>query len=211
VTNVVFMGMGEPLANYKATVSAVRALIDPERFGISARRVTVSTVGLPGAIRRLARTDIPVTLAVSLHAPNDVLRRELIPAAGAASIEEIIEAAGAFYQHRRREVTLEYVLLAGVNDTPVCADALARIAGRLRCNVNLIRYNPIESLPFERPGRRAVQAFARRLRRRGVNVHVRRPRGLDAAAACGQLRRGEREPQRAQRARRIEEAEEDQT
>lgn len=186
VTHVVFMGVGEPLANYDATISAVRALIDPRRFALSARHVTISTVGLPKRIRRLARTRLPVTLAISLHAPNDVLRRKLIP--NAAPLGEVLDAARAFYRSRRREITLEYVLLAGVNDTQVCAEALARLAKQLRCNVNLIAYNPVASLPFRRPSQRAVRAFAQRLRHRGVNAQVRRSRGLDASAACGQLR-----------------------
>jgi len=188
VTNVVFMGMGEPLANYDATVAAVRALTDPARLGLSARHVTVSTVGLPKAIRRLAAEHMPITLALSLHAPTDALRRELIPAAARFPLAEVLSAAEAFYQSRKREVTLEYVLLSAVNDTPACADALAAIAHRLRCNVNLIRYNPVPSLPFRRPGKRAVEAFVARLRRRNVNTHVRRSRGLEVAAACGQLR-----------------------
>jgi 23S rRNA (adenine2503-C2)-methyltransferase len=188
VSHVVFMGMGEPLANYRATLSAIRAIVDPRRFGISARHVTVSTVGLPKQILRLGRTNIPVTLAISLHAPNDQLRRQLIPGAP-ATIEEIVEAAREFFQSRKREVTLEYVMLAGVNDTPLSADALAKIAKQLRCNVNLIRYNTVATLPFTPPSRAAVRAFADRLRRRGVNVQIRRPRGLDATAACGQLRR----------------------
>ncbi len=187
-TNVVFMGVGEPLANYESTVRSIRAVIDPRRFGISARRVTVSTIGLPAQILRLAKEDIPITLAISLHAPNDTLRRELIPAAARTSLEEIISAAEAFYAARKREITLEYLLLGGVNDSALCAEGLVRIARRLRCNVNLIRYNPVESLPFERPGSVKVKEFTARLRKRGVNVHVRRSRGLDAAAACGQLR-----------------------
>lgn len=187
-TNVVFMGVGEPLANYESTVRSIRAVIDPRRFGVSARRVTVSTIGLPAQILRLAKEDIPITLAISLHAPNDALRGELIPAAARTSLEEIISAAEAFYAARKREITLEYLLLGGVNDSALCAEGLVRIARRLRCNVNLIRYNPVESLPFERPGSVKVKEFAARLRKRGVNVHVRRSRGLDAAAACGQLR-----------------------
>lgn len=188
VTNAVFMGMGEPLANYDATVGAVRGLIDPERFGISARRVTVSTVGLPRQIRRLAGEDLPVTLAISLHAPNDELRRELIPTAGRTPIRDVLAAARAFYAARKREVTLEYVLLGGVNDTPTCAEQLAEIAHQLRCNVNLIRYNPVAPLPYRRPSEQTVRRFLQRLTERGVNAHVRRPRGLDADAACGQLR-----------------------
>lgn len=190
-TNVVFMGTGEPLANYDATIGAVKAIIDPDRFGISARHVTVSTVGLPKQILRLARESLPITLAISLHAPLDEIRRELIPAAEKYTIEEIIAAADEFFHSRNREITLEYILLGGVNDTNVCAEALARIAHRLRCNVNLIRYNPVPSLPYEPPTSEAVKAFVARLEKRGVNVHVRRPRGLDADAACGQLRRRE--------------------
>lgn len=188
-THAVFMGMGEPLANYDATVAAVRGLIDARRFGLSARRITVSTVGLPRQMRRLAAENLAITLAISLHGPNDALRRQLIPAADRAGLEEILSAAERFYCSRKREVTLEYLLLAGVNDTKVCAEALAQIARRLRCNVNLIRYNPVPALKYARPSAAAVEAFARRLRRRKVNVQVRRSRGLDADAACGQLRR----------------------
>jgi len=188
IGNVVFMGAGEPLANYRATVEAVGALVDPQRFGISARNVVVSTIGLPAQIRRLARLKLPITLALSLHAPNDALRRRLMPRAR-ASIDEILAAAQEFFESRSREVTLEYLLLAGVNDSGLCAEGLSRLARRLRCSVNLIRYNPAPGLPYEAPPSQAVEAFARRLRDRGVNVHVRRSRGSDIAAACGQLRR----------------------
>jgi len=188
MTNVVFMGMGEPLANYDATVSAVRAMIDPDRLGLSARHVTVSTVGLPKQIRRLAGEDIPITLAISLHAPNDALRRRLIPLATRHSLADVLSAAEAFYQARHREVTLEYVLLAGVNDSLACADELAGVTRQLRCNVNVIRYNPIATLEFVSPDEKACQAFVERLRLRGANAHLRASRGLDASAACGQLR-----------------------
>jgi len=187
-TNVVFMGIGEPLANYAATVKAVRAIIDPQRFGISARNVTVSTVGLARQIRRLAAEKLPITLAISLHAPNDELRRSLIPAARRTSVRQIISAAQEFFRSRGREVTIEYVLLRDVNDSTQCAAQLADICKQLRCNVNLIRYNPIAALPYEPPSRRAVQQFADVLRSRSINVHVRTPRGLDINAACGQLR-----------------------
>lgn len=188
VTNVVFMGMGEPLANYDATVSAVRTMIDPDRLGLSARHVTVSTVGLPRQIRRLAGEDIPITLAISLHAPNDTLRRRLIPLAGRHSLADVLSAAEAFYLARHREVTLEYVLLAGVNDSSACADELAGVTRQLRCNVNVIRYNPVATLEFMSPDEKACQAFVERLRLRGANAHLRASRGLDATAACGQLR-----------------------
>ncbi|MFW6061620.1 MAG: 23S rRNA (adenine(2503)-C(2))-methyltransferase RlmN [Planctomycetota bacterium] len=190
VTNVVFMGMGEPLANYDATLHAVRAIVDPERLGISARKVTISTVGLPKQIRRLAGEDLPVTLAISLHAPNDALRKTLIPGQMRAPLDAVIQAARQYYQARKREVTLEYLLIAGVNDTKVCAEALARLARQLRCNVNLIRYNPFTAASeFRPPTRAATEQFAERLQRRGVNVNLRRSRGQDTQAACGQLRR----------------------
>ena len=189
VTNVVFMGMGEPLANYAATLAAIRALVDPERFGISARRITVSTVGLPDQIRKLAKEDLPITLAISLHAPNDAIRSELIPSARRYPLEDILAAAREFYEARKREITLEYVLLGGLNDSILCADALAKLTRRLRCNVNVIGYNPVSPLPFERPTPAALTAFAARLKARGVNVTVRHSRGLSDDSACGQLRR----------------------
>ena len=189
-TNVVFMGMGEPLANYEATVAAVRAIIDPERFGISARRVTVSTIGIPSAIRRLAGEDLPITLAISLHAPTDELRREIIPSASRHTIDKILSAAAEFYEARKREVTLEYVLLEGVNDADYHARNLSRLARRLRSNVNLIRYNPVESLPFAPSSKNATETFIETLRENGTNATLRQSRGSDIAAACGQLKGG---------------------
>jgi 23S rRNA (adenine2503-C2)-methyltransferase len=193
VTNAVFMGMGEPLANYDATLAAVRALIDPDRLGISARSVTISTIGLPDAITRLAGEQLPITLAISLHAPTDRLRRRIIPTARHTPLERIVAAAKGFYHARHREVTLEYLLIAGFNDTNECADALAEIASRLRCNVNLIRYNPVPSLGWRRPSKDETDAFAAACRKRGLNVTVRASRGLDADAACGQLRQRHRQ------------------
>ena len=187
VTNVVFMGTGEPLANFDATVAALEAVCDPERFGISPRRVTVSTVGLPRQMRALAALELPFTLAISLHAPNDALRRELIPTAARIPLSEIFDAAEAFFASRGRRITLEYLLLAGVNDSQGCADQLSAIARRLRSNVNLIRYNPVASLPYRTPSGEVAQEFADRLKHRGVEVSIRRSRGLDSAAACGQL------------------------
>ena len=189
VTNVVFMGMGEPLANYDATVAAVRAMIDPKRLGISPRRVTVSTVGLPQQIRRLAGENLPITLAISVHAATDTLRRRLIPTAVRTPLRDILSAARTFCRIRNCEVTLEYVLLAGINDTPQCAEALGGMARSLRCNVNLIRCNPVAPLRgLQRKGT-DIADFAVWLRRFNVNVNVRRSRGLDAEAACGQLRK----------------------
>ena len=189
ITNVVFMGMGEPLANYGAVTRAIRVITADWGLGIGARRVTVSTVGLPAAIERLAeRFELPVTLALSLHAPDDDLRRSLIPWAEYTTIDELVGACAKWFERTGREITLEYILLGRVNDRAEHAEALARIARRIRANVNLIRYNEVEGLPFDRPADGDVRAFQRVLRDRGVNAHIRASRGRDIAAACGQLR-----------------------
>jgi 23S rRNA (adenine2503-C2)-methyltransferase len=189
ITNVVFMGMGEPLANFEAVTSAVRTIAAPWGLGISARKITISTVGLPKAIERLGeRLELPVTLALSLHAPNDELRRQLIPWAEYTTIGELLSACQAWFEKTGREITLEYIMLGGVNDQPEHAHQLARVARTLRANINLIRYNEVQGLPFARPETDDVHAFQAILREKGVNAHIRASRGRDIAAACGQLR-----------------------
>jgi 23S rRNA (adenine2503-C2)-methyltransferase len=182
------MGVGEPLANYEAVVRAIRILNAPWGLGIGARKITLSTVGLPKQIRRLAQEDLQISLALSMHAAEDDLRRELIPW-GKVPIAELIAACRYYFERTGREITLEYVLLAGVNDRPQDAEALARACRQIRCNVNLLRYNPIPGLPYARPSGEATYEFQRRLRERSVNAHVRTSRGKDIEAACGQLRR----------------------
>ncbi len=189
LSNIVFMGLGEPLANYAAVLGAIRILNAPWGPNIGARSITVSTVGLPTQIRRLAREGLQINLAVSLHAPDDKLRGQLIPWAKRVPIAELVAAGREYYETTHREVTIEYILLDGVNDQPEQATQLVKICRQMRCNVNLIRYNPVPGLRFERPKTFAVQRFVERLRERGVNVHVRKSRGLDIDAACGQLRR----------------------
>jgi len=189
ISNVVFMGMGEPLANLSAVIHAVKALAAPWGLGISARKITVSTVGMHKAIERLAEElDLPVTLALSIHAPNDTLRRELIPWAEFTTINQLVDACSDWFKKTGREITLEYILLGGVNDRPEHAVELATIVKKLRANVNLIRYNEVKGLPFERPSGDDVHHFQRVLREQGVNCHIRASRGRDIAAACGQLR-----------------------
>jgi len=189
VTNVVFMGMGEPLSNLGSVVPAVRTLAAPWGMGISARRITISTVGLPKAIEKLAeQLDLPVTLALSLHAPDDAIRRQLIPWAEYTTIEELLGACQKWFQKTGREITLEYTLLRGVNDRPQHAKQLADLAKTLRANVNLIRYNEVEGLEFKRPRTEDVLAFQQILVQGRVNAHIRASRGRDIAAACGQLR-----------------------
>lgn len=194
ITHVVFMGMGEPLANFDAVTSAVRTLTADWAMGISARRITISTVGLPSQIKRLAGMDLPITLAISLHAPNDALRSKLIPWANSVTIDQLIDAGRFYFDRTGREVTLEYILLNSVNDQPQHAHELARVAKTLRANVNLIRYNEVASLPFSRPSTHAVHSFQAILRRAAVNTHIRASRGRDIAAACGQLRHDHAHP-----------------
>ncbi len=189
ISNVVFMGIGEPLANFDQLIHAVRIMNAPWSFNISARKITISTVGLPKQIRKLAGIDLPVTLAISLHAPNDELRRELIPWAQYLLIDEIIDAARYYFDQTGREITLEYILLDSVNDLPTHARLLVELTRKLRCNVNLIRYNPVPELPYQCPPDNRIQQFIDLLRRGGVNVHLRASRGNDISAACGQLKR----------------------
>lgn len=189
LSHVVFMGMGEPLANYEVTVAAVRHLNAPWGLGLAQRRITVSSVGLPTQIERLSQEGLQVTLALSLHAPNDELRRDLIPWASGVPLARLLEACDKYFSKTGREVTLEYCLLAGTNDGPEHAAQLAAIAKRLHAHVNLLLYNPVGSLPFERPSDLQAHDFLAALRRRGVNAHLRQSRGLEADAACGQLRR----------------------
>ena len=194
LTNIVFMGMGEPLANLDATCGALKTLTAPWGLHIGARKITVSTVGLPPQIRALAAHGLPVTLAVSLHAPNDDLRRQIIPWATGISIDMITSAATDYFEKTGREVTLEYIMLAGVNTLPQHADELASIARKIRANVNLIYYNEVPGIPFLRPDGGTMKTFQQRLRTLGVNTHVRRSRGRDVSAACGQLARQDRVP-----------------
>jgi 23S rRNA (adenine2503-C2)-methyltransferase len=193
ITNIVFMGMGEPLANYVNVMTAVRILHDPKCLNLGARRITISTVGVPPKMRELAKEDLPLNLAISLHAPNEPLRRQLIPWAEHFSIDEILNAARYYFDQTGREITLEYILLAGVNDRPEHAAQLAKICRTLRANVNLIRYNEVAGLPYKRPESDDVMNFQAILRNNGANAHVRKSRGRDIDAACGQLRRKEQE------------------
>lgn len=188
ISHVVFMGMGEPLANYEAVTTAIRTINAPWGFGVSARRITLSTVGLPAAIRKFCDFEIPVTLALSLHAPNDALRREIIPWAQFSTIDELLDACDEWFRRNGREITLEYILLGGFNDRPEHAEELATHALRIHANVNLIRYNEVKGMPYQRPATEDVLRFQNILRSRDVNVHIRASRGRDISAACGQLR-----------------------
>ncbi|HEY1684062.1 MAG TPA: 23S rRNA (adenine(2503)-C(2))-methyltransferase RlmN [Tepidisphaeraceae bacterium] len=191
INHVVFMGMGEPLANYANVMKAIRIIHDPECFDIGARKITLSTVGVPAKMRELAQENLPLNLAISLHAPNEPLRKQLIPWAEHFALPEILDAARYYFDQTGREITLEYILLRDVNDRPEHAKQLVQLCRKMRANVNLIRYNEVEGLGFKRPGNEDVVRFQEILRAGGVNAHVRKSRGRDIDAACGQLRRRE--------------------
>lgn len=189
VTNVVFMGMGEPLANYDATWSAVERIHGD--LGISARRITISTVGVVPGIRRLAREAIPVTLAVSLHAADDRLRSGMIPLNRRYPLTELVAAAHEYARARGRRVTFEYACIEGVNDQPEHALRLAELLrplGPLGAHVNLIPLNRTREFSGHAPGLDRIRDFADLLDDHGLNATVRRNRGTDIDAACGQLR-----------------------
>jgi 23S rRNA (adenine2503-C2)-methyltransferase len=186
ITNIVYMGMGEPLLNFSAVVGSVGFLT--VGAGLSSRRLTISTVGIPKGIRRLAEMDLAIELAVSLHSAIEEKRRELIPLAARIGLEELREALGYYCERRRDWITIEYVLLEGVNDGAADAAALrAFVTPPIRAKVNLIVYNPVPGLPFRPSGR--MQAFRQMLLRAGLITTIRRSRGSDIAAGCGQLAR----------------------
>lgn len=210
VTNVVFMGMGEPLANYEATVRAVRLLNARWGLGIGMRHLTVSTVGLVPQILRLAHEQLQLTLAVSLHAPTDELRTQLVPINQKWPVADLLDASREYVHLTGRRLSFEYVLMEGVNDSPELAallgDLLLKRVGDVGTprlgsgqvlrqgsgqawHVNLIPWNPVYGLQYRRPGKERVEAFSRELRSRGVPATVRLERGVEIDAACGQLRR----------------------
>ena len=187
IRNVVLMGMGEALLNYDAAVGAVRTMIDPDALAMSARRITLSTVGLPSRIRKLADEALPLVLAVSLHAPDEETRRRIIPTAHAAPIAEIIASLHHWQATGGRRVTIEYTMLDGVNDSLEQARALAGLLVGLRAHVNLIPFNPWPQSGFRTSPRARIDAFEAVLERAAVSVSVRFSRGRDTGGACGQL------------------------
>ena len=192
-SHIVFMGMGEPLLNSRAVLEAIRCLSDD--LGIGQRRITVSTVGVPKTLPQLAELAIETlgraqfTLAVSLHAPNQQLREDLIPTAKAYPYDALLDDCRHYLEVTGRRVSFEYILLGDLNDRPEHAEELADRVGGFQSHVNLIAYNPIEEEEFQRPSRERIEGFRRVLERRGVAVSLRSSRGLDQDAACGQLRR----------------------
>ncbi len=187
LTNLVFMGMGEPLDNYTNTVKALRIITHPEGIGFSPRRITVSTSGLVPALRKFGAEGLRVNLAVSLNAPNDAIRTQLMPINKKWPIAELLAACKAYPLPPSRRITFEYVLLEGVNDHPTHAEQVARLLSGLRCKVNLIPFNDFPGAAFRRPSPEAVQRFQAILLSHYLTATVRESRGRDIGAACGQL------------------------
>ncbi len=189
LTHIVVMGMGEPLANLDALLEALAIATTPQGLGIGARHVTISTVGLPTKIRRLADLKKQYHLAVSLHAPNDELRSRIVPTNDKTGLTAILEAADYFYATTGRQVTYEYVLLGDFNDQPAHSAELAKLLRGRQAHVNLIPFNDVEGLPYRRLTQQALTDFVSILRDAGISVKVRKRKGADIDAACGQLRR----------------------
>lgn len=194
LSHIVMMGMGEPLANLPRVLAALDVARDPAGLGISPRRVTISTVGLPAGITRLAGHGVPYNLAVSLHAPNDQLRNQLVPVNHKVGVAAVIEAAEQYFRVSGRRLTFEYVLLGGLNDSLTCAQQLAALLRGRGVMLNVIPYNPVAGLPYRTPSEAATRRFRDTLTEAGINVNFRVRKGAEIDAACGQLRRRPREP-----------------
>lgn len=189
LSHIVVMGMGEPLANLDNVLAALREANDEEGLDISARRITISTVGLPPALRRLTREEPRYHLAVSLHAPNDALRDEIVPVNRKIGIDAVLKAADEYFEASGRRLTFEYVLLGGLNDQPEHARQLAQLLRGRTALLNVIPYNKVAGLPYETPSPEAIERFRDELINRGINIQFRLRKGDDINAACGQLRR----------------------
>jgi 23S rRNA (adenine2503-C2)-methyltransferase len=191
LSHVVVMGMGEPLANLEALLEALEEVCSPRGLGISARHVTISTVGLPSRIRELAQRRKAYHLAVSLHAPTDDLRSQIVPTNPRVGLAAILEAADYCYATTGRQVTYEYVLLGNINDQPEHARILAGLLKGRQAHINLIPFNAVAGLPYRRPTPLALEEFVAILKRAKLSVKVRKRKGADIDAACGQLRRSQ--------------------
>lgn len=187
VSHIVFMGMGEPMENYSSVVKAIQIFNAPEAFNISQRRITVSTVGVVEGIHRLAKEELTVNLVLSLHAPNQHIRKKIIPYARRYPLEEVLLAMDAYARETKRDITYEYTLLSGINDRAEHARELSQLLMGKQCTVNLIPYNPVDGLRLNRPEKEVIEDFRAVLEEAGINTTWRYTKGKDIAAACGQL------------------------
>jgi len=188
LSNIVFMGMGEPLLNYKNVLRAIERINSPDGLGMSPRRITVSTAGVAKMIRQLGDDKVKFKLALSLHAANDRKRNEIMPINETNNIKALIDALNNFYKMTENEITFEYILFKGFNDSPKDADELIKIYRQVPADlVNIIEYNPIDQALFEKPDEAAIQQFMAHLEKNRVNARLRHSRGKDIDAACGQL------------------------
>lgn len=188
IHSLVLMGSGEPLQNYEEVISFVHLCADPEYLGMSYRNITLSTSGVIPGIYRLAEENIPVTLALSLHAPNDELRRRIMPISRGYELKDLMAAIRYYFQKTGRRITCEYILLRDVNDSLAHAEELTRLLGKLPCHVNLIPMNENPGIPLYRPSASKIQAFCRYLREHRIAATVRKEMGKEIQAACGQLK-----------------------
>ena len=188
LSNIVFMGMGEPLLNYKNVLRAIERISSPDGLGMSPRRITVSTAGVAKMIRQLGDDNVKFKLALSLHAANDKKRNEIMPINESNNLKSLIDALNYFYKHTRNEITFEYILFNNFNDSEKDADELIKIYRQVPADlVNIIEYNPIEFAQFSKPEEPRIEAFMKYLEKHRVNARLRRSRGKDIDAACGQL------------------------
>ena len=193
VSNVVMMGMGEPLDNFEATVRFLKLVSDPEGLHIGLRHISLSTSGVVSGIDRLREYGFPVTLSVSLHAPNDAIRNRIMPVSRKWSIEELLDACKRYQAVTTRRISFEYALMSGVNDNDACAAELAARLKGILCHVNLIPANPVTEKQFQKPDRNRIYHFQQMLTEKGINATVRRTLGADINASCGQLRKRAKE------------------
>jgi len=187
LTNIVLMGMGEPLLNYKNVMEALNKVTSEEGLGMSPKRITLSTVGLPKMIRQMADDDVKFNLAVSLHSARNEVRDKIMPINRKNPLEDLVESLDYWYKKTRKRVTFEYVVWKGVNDQQEDIDALVRICKRIPSKVNLIQYNSIDDPRFEQADEERLLAYQDALEQAGVIARIRRSRGQDIDAACGQL------------------------
>ncbi len=187
LSHIVFMGMGEPLENYEAVVDSIKLLCSPDTFGISQRRITISTVGVVDKIYQLIKEDLKINLVLSLHAPNQHVRKKIIPYARRYPLGEILSAMQAYFRKTKRDLTFEYTLIDGINAEVAHAEELSQLLKGKHCSVNLIPYNPVDGLKLARPPKEKIEQFRSTLQDRGIPTTWRYTKGKDIAAACGQL------------------------